>query len=88
MELNNIKRGFNQGYDLKRLHPELAQKLYNQFSNLSSKNEYQGAFLKGFDQAELEVPKAKSRTRHFSLSKTVNAKDDRSRDKDLGDREI
>ena len=88
MELNTIKKGFNQGYDLKRLHPELAEKLYRGFTALSSKNEYQSAFLNGYEQAEIEQAKTHIKRRHFQVSKHDLDKIDKSKDKDKGDREL
>jgi len=66
-ELDLIKRGFNQGYDLKRLRPELAAQVYQGFKAEKGKNAYQQAFMSGFKTYQLE--KIKDRVRNYKVLK-------------------
>ena len=88
-ELNDIKTGFNHGYDLKRFAPELAQELYDGFKVLKEKNDYQNAFLKGCDQADKEPSKRREKTRIFSLGKFEQSLGkEHSKPKDRDDRDV
>ena len=85
-KLTETIKGFNQGYDLRRLKPDLAKQIYDGFAALPQKSEYQQCYLKGFEEAEKEREKTKRKHLNYRIGKNTPTRDkDRLKSKDQRD---
>ena len=85
MEFKDIKKGFNQGYLLKKTRPELADKLAKGFQD--KEHPWHVGFQKGYNEAAREGIIKK---RNYEITKDQLPSKDQTKDKtqSKGDREI
>ena len=79
MELNDIKRGFNHGYTLAQLKPELAKKLAEGFADKT--HPYAEAFNSGIQELEKEMQLEKTRSKPINILKYKKHNPSISKDK-------
>jgi len=80
MDLNDTKRGFNNGYLLQTEMPDLAAKFAKVLAE--RKDDYAVSFIAGIKEREREA--LKSRSKNYNISKTPINKNRKSKDKDRG----
>lgn len=78
MDINNVKRGFNNGYLLQAEMPDLAKKFAKTLAD--RKDDYAVSFIAGIKEREREA--IKSRAKNYNVSKMTRNKNTKPKDKD------
>lgn len=82
-EIKNIKKGFNQGYILRKERPSLAKSIESSLA--SQKDDYSQALISGMHQYDHDI--SRDRTRVLGIKKLTGLSKDKNmtknKDKDL-----
>ncbi len=87
MSTHDLKKGFNNGYMLKAQAPKLADKFTQIFSEILSdkEDEYAQGFIAGVRERESEKPVQKRR--NYTIQRSPEKSNSRSKDQDKGFRD-